>query len=388
MKVVLDDCALNRGWVHQDNSNSVELTDWGHLTTSYLKKQLLFKFLVPSIAYIDYSQVLDTKSLPNIAFSIKCDQTIIPDSYSTYPLKIRFFKDQFTSIEFLIEASQSFEQQTFRNPYQTISRIEVETTIPIQFFISEIIAFKDDLPIDIFRGVQSHILQFVDRKTYKIGTLSGNKDSSEAVVSSTDYLDKYQCIMLEDGSIHQIISDVSDRTIRFGNAYDGELLKECYEDVPFYLYFPVELPANMEDDAYAAGITVSGFDKEVLEEQEEYSSVVDSIEPSGQVRIGTVGSTWKHTVLIEGMARHEEILAYLQDILTKSFNKKTIVYLNGRRHELNCTAIENPDYGDATDILNKIIVSCTINITEETWGKQLQIMDFQTLRIQTSIIQL
>jgi len=95
--------------------------------------------------------------------------------------------------------------------------------------------------------------------------------------------------------------------------------------------------------------------------------------------MGTVGSAWKHTFLIEGMARHDEVLEMLRLILTKAFNKKTIIYLNGRRHELNCTIIENPDYGDATDIINKIVVSCTIDITEESWERNLQTMDFQTI---------
>jgi len=267
MKIAIDDCTQNLGWIHQDTTNTTQITTWEHLASSGYKSQLLFKFTSPSIAYIDYSPRIETKNLDNIALSIKCNQTIIPKALTDYGLKIRFYQDQFTFTEFLMEVNQSFEQYTFRNPHRYISRIEIEALVPIQFFISDIILFIDELPIDAYEGIKSHILKYIDRKSVQIGTLSGDRGSNTAQVSDTTYLDKYQCIMLENGDIHQIISDVSTRSISFGNEYGLSVLSDEFKDIPFYLYFPVEFTAN-EVDSYIAGISISGFDQEILEEQE------------------------------------------------------------------------------------------------------------------------
>lgn len=384
MQVQISELNSLDGW-DWSIGGSMQVTDWTHLTGSRLTNQLLLK---ASAANVRFTLTLPTpipiKDYPDFGLSIKADADYNDFIlFSDFALKIKLQSSNGSTLEYYLPANETFQQMTFYNNLDDVVLFEIIAIKPCEFFISDLIAYHDDIPWDIFNAINEDFNRLLDLKKFPIGKIWGNKGENTAKVDRIEFIDKYASILVDDGlgTILQIQSDVSNRELIFTPAYYSDRLPMDYDGVDFYLYIPIQFKVS-EADAIIPGIGISqGFDAEVVEDEEEYSPMIDSISLNGTARYRTVGSAWKYTFLIECMSRHDEIMEYLHHISRQLFNKKTIIWINGRKHEVAVTSIETPDYGDATDILSKSNMTLTIEIIEESWQQIISLLNFQTIAV-------
>lgn len=383
------------GWSVTGAGNSVTAQTWPNLSTSYLTGQLLFSFAVPGIASLDLSSSPVSLANPNFpgtyfqnfSLSIKAQtgETIGPPVFdantgSGFRGKIRFFNGG-TSLEYYLPLPGLFQPVTFYNngPLTQITRIEIECTASagVNFFASELIAYTDQFPFDVYGAVKAALDQ--NAITIQCGTTTCSTGAKSITITNPRYIDKYATIQIGSEQ-HQIISDVADGVVSFGKAFGGPAITGGpYTNAPVYLVIPTTITPD-EFDALIPGISITGAkDPELVESDEFYSPLNDSFGTSGNVRTRYNGPTWKYTVLIEGMSRADKIDELIMQIIKRTCNGASIVYTNGRRHEMIMDRLVSPDYGDASEILSKIQCEVTIEVCEEQWTQEIQVTGFPTL---------
>lgn len=374
MKTVIDDLTVSTGWVLSPGS-SVSVQSWPELTASYLPTSLLFKMVTAGTATKLYSPAIPITALNTIGFSIKSDQDDQPVTAIDYRLKI-LFSDGTNTVEYYLSEFGQFSHNQYLNTLTSIASITITALQPVQFFMSEIIAYNDEFPFDIYSALVQMLRLKLDSLTQlQVGTVTAAIGDTQVTVVGHSYIDKYAAIKIGT-EIHQIVSEVSEGIISFGEYFDGRALLNNYTNEPVYMYFPATFE-DQEFDAFIPGIAMSeAWNSEVVG-HDRYSSIIDSWNIlDDTVRVREFGTTYEWTVLIEAMSRHSQIDELLMKGIKKAFNDKSRAYINGRPHEVHATKIEFVDYGDANEILSKTQLRVNLVIQEDVDEWEIQPVNF------------
>lgn len=365
-KTVIDNLTSTTGWSGTNCTISVD--SWKDFTTSFLESQLKFVFSDAGIATKTFTPIaLKT----DFQFSIVADTDEKINSPIDYRMKVKLY-DGLTSVEYYLPVDKQFRTLQFdKGNLVNIDKIEFIALEKISVMISEIITYEDQFPLDVYQGIKELLEKTIQESgLLQIGTATATTGSKSINITNQKYLDKYSVIQI--GAEKHCIKSIDGNFVTFLKTFDGEVMKQSYNNEPVYLNIPVQFEGRQEEDSIPA-IQMSGsFQATEKEEIEPYSPETDSHRTDGFIRTYTIGNTWIHSITIEAESRHEKILEILLRILKIACNSTTMYYVNARRTELNCKEIKFIDYADATDIISKISVECETWITERKQNKEIQ----------------
>ena len=372
MKTVIDTLTATTGWT---GTATVAADTWPMFAASYLPGQLRMDFTNGQIASKTYSPAVDVTGLPGLCFNAIAKTADAPGQYR---LKVRFYSGV-SFKEFWVPLTTDFLTIQFKNYYSSISKVEFEAVANVSIFISEIIAYRDQMPLDAEIGVKQVLdLAMATETLPAFGVITGAAGQTSVEVKSPNYVGRYACFTV-GGESYQLFEGTQDNKYTltpFGDAVQQAhgskpALKTNKNATPATLLIPVEIEPR-ENEAALPGIAVySDFDAEPVEEEEYYTPVVDSIQTDGNVRTSIIGRYYEHLIKVEADARAKSIREICLRVFKKAFSNKNI-WVNGRRCEITFDKLINQPFDDATDFIGKLNVEIKVRVSEEIWPEEIQ----------------
>lgn len=389
MKLIIDNMTSHTGWIATSGVCTISTTNWKEFATSFNTSQVKFIAEAGAVVSKTLSTPLDitgyqTISIPLVAQN--SESILLP---ADFRLKVRFYNgevdidDNPIYEEFYVSANMSFHPRVFAISLTTISKIELIFITDLSIMVSQIIAYVDHVPFDIYSGIEELLLSKISGlPKFQVGKISAIQGDKSPTISGLKYVDKHAVIEFGN-EIHQVMSDVSNNVVSFNDYGDGRVVKATYTEEPVYLSFIPQIEPE-EYDAFIPSVSISrGFGTEIVQEDEPYSNVYDSWSTNGTIRVLEVGTSWKYTIIVEASSRISDIDEYLLKILKTAFNKQSIIWINGRKHDLICKDVQWVEYGDATEILSKMQVECIIECSEELWQQEIQPINLEVTKTVT-----
>ncbi|TGL39634.1 hypothetical protein EHQ53_14020 [Leptospira langatensis] len=372
MKTQIDPFESDTGWTV--SNGTIAVRDNQEFIASFHSACLLISFSDAGVASKTFSSPVNL--LSDLAFSTVANIDLTLDGPEASPLTVKFWSGT-NFVEYYIQATQIFDQQVFWNnsatgPLANIDKIEFISTGPVSFFISDFLTFKDQFPIDTYKALQDAIaLNVTSAEETQIGTVTAIAGAGIISPSRLPYLDKGLTIKFGNET-HKVLN-LTTSSCSFDKDFDGQQILGNYTDEPVYVKFPVLISPDMFSIT-TPGIAIYGsFDAEDSLEFEQYSPEADSFRTDGFCRVFTRGTTWKHTISIQGQSRINKLNEIILLVLKKTFNDKLIIYINGRKHEvIQPSGVQWIEFGDATDLLSRMQVDIEIFVTEMAWLMELQ----------------
>ncbi|ATN94962.1 hypothetical protein [Leptospira phage LE3] len=367
MKTTIDPFISATDWVETSDA-TIQATTWDHLKADNQSGQLLMKF--PSVGgqlSKTYGVTQDiSRYNGKVLFNIKANLNDTNNGTVDRKLKVRFYTDAIVFKEYYVPVSKQFHPVIFKTGFSQIKRIVFISIKPIEFFVSSFISYSDQLPYDCYEEIKS--LLESNMPQVRAGTVTCSAGDKEITIQSPAYLERY-CVIKIGSELHQIETKVIDKKIKFFGTFSGEAMLGSFSNEPVYLV-PTVIIEPTEVESIIPGIAIAnGFNARPIFDQERYSVEKDSFrsdQENPSEEVGSMGTAYAVDILIEGLARHQKIFELIYTSIRKSFNEKNMIWINGRKHELSIEQISDLDYGDATDILNKIQCLVTIEVTEDT----------------------
>lgn len=250
---------------------------------------------------------------------------------------------------YYVPAYNSFESITIDVSNLTaITRIRITCLHPVEDYIilSEMVAVKDEFPLDIFQAtkdqldidlaaVYGKIWDGTTGKGILVGTASGTAgDTRLRVEGNLSFVDRYAVIRIDDGihsEIHQI-EKADEVDFAFNSRYDGATLKYSYTAAPVYITIQtVYNPA--EDQIILPGIAIWGMSPEEIMRGNKEDTWRDTFKTDGSVRSRLDPAIYKWEILIDCEARHNQLLALSSRAVRNMLSRK-FLWINGKKIDI------------------------------------------------------
>jgi hypothetical protein len=248
--------------------------------------------------------------------------------------------------------------------------------------ISNMLAVKDEIPVDIFRGLQEQlkaelllkyasIVGGVTGKGILLGTVSAAAgDASIYNLNGYNYLEKYAVILIDDGSnseIHQI--DTNDnRNFSFTTLYDGAAIQHDHSGVNLYLIVPVEY-GRAETEIVLPGIAIWGMSPEELLRTNKIEEYNDTFKADGTVISRLTPITFQYIIMLDCEARNNELIA-LMSLACRSVIGKQYFWMNGKKINIYPEgAGQYIEPAEGFDEIPKIQYQLRVEIKEEIYDR-------------------
>jgi hypothetical protein len=380
MKIVIDPLIELTGW--SVTAGEIELETHKQYCASGLDKSIKVLLRENGTLVKTYPEPVAISGYNQIRFNIVGRKSNFDyKNLSTIKLTITL-SDGFLSETFLVPVSRAFEPVTFLTNLSSIHTIQYESTELIEFIISEIIAYREIMPLDIIESIKQSLVQL--NASTQVGSITASNGDREVTIQNASYINKYTCVRIGTNT-HQI-KDVKGNRYTFYSTYSGSAILQDYVNEPVYIFIPVNLiPDDIE--AIIPGIGISNpFNVERVG-YEKYSFELDSIHADNTtVRVNVTGSTWKYEILLEGLSREPQIMQLVFNMIKRFIDDRHNLWVNGSRIEYTSTGVQQIEYGDANELLSKINCIIEIVYTEETWASETQKKGFTTsLEVESSI---
>jgi hypothetical protein len=377
MKKIIDTMMSTTGWLVVSGTASLTVTDWVHNSSSFRPNQVRINAKTGSVIGKTFTTPIDIVGLDMISINLKSRTGEMIMKLTDHRLKVRFYEvyavdpNDHVFEEYYVPCTMDLLPRIFDIGFNIISRIEFYFMEDMEIFISEIMAYKDTQPYDVYTAIEELLRTIINREHIRlqIGTITCSTNDKLVTISNLKYADKHMCIQFGN-EIHQIMSDVSLDKVSFGKYGDGQLVRNTYTNEPVYMYIPINIEPSEFDACIPSMSITQGFSAEIAEDEEAYSEIANSLNVDGTINTVIQGETWQYKIIVETSGRSGDVNEILMTLLKQAFNKRTIIWINGRKHDLKSTGISSVDYGDATEILSKIQVECIVECTEELWEQQ------------------
>jgi len=258
----------------------------------------------------------------------------------------------------------------------TIDKIKITKTVAGEdnLVLSNFVLQKQDVPLDIFIGVKEQIEYYRDKLAkITLGTLANLVSGVTSIIfpSDVEYIDRYACIKIYDGTnfeIHQIaIRHVL--TFEFTDLYDGKSLVHSYTSATIELFIPIEYGIRQKE-ILVPSITIWGMEPEEEKIDNGISMLVDSYKTDDTFSERMEGSYQNYTLLIDCEARQDGLLAKLSQVVRRMIGGR-VVWVGGRRCEIDF-------YGSAKEMepaenynyIPKVEISCKVGIQEDIFDRK------------------
>jgi hypothetical protein len=368
MQLLIDALSSSSNWT-SPNGTLIQEVNWNHLRVNNAG-QLILTFPDTGIAELTLPSPVDISPYSILSFVGK-SYAVANDNY-----KIRFYDDTANiSIEYIFDALTDYINIDFVNTLSSIDRIQIESTLANILIINNLIAYKQEFPIDIYNALKTYIDG--NNVGIPVGSVSCTAGATSISISNYKYIDRYSVIKI-GSEYHQIQSGASSGSVTFNSKYSGKSIVSNYTNQTVYMIPDVLIEPTETDIVIPSLALTGGFKYDIDGKQEIQSSVIFSksttdlyITPTGEGRI--------YEINIEGISRDSKVLEYLLDLIKKCFYKNTTIYINNTLCDVDIEKVEYIDYTDANEILPKIFANLKIEIAEELW-KVEQTNNFQTTK--------
>jgi hypothetical protein len=312
---------------------------------------------------------------------------------SDYAYKIEFG----TSDIFFIPTFDTFSDVTIDIRGMTnINKIKITALKNIDDYIilSEMVAVKDEFPVDIFRSVKEQLENDLNSlypringgiasKGIFLGTISGSAGDKEIVFNSTIKIaEKYAVIKIDDGihsETHQI-DRTDELAFVFNSNYSGKTLIYSYTNANIYLIIPVNYGLQ-EDEILLPGISISGLNPEEMIDINKLDHPRDTFKSDETVEERGSDANFHYLVLIDGEGRTNEMIAFMS-LLIRYFLARQILWINGKRIEIRpegSSSFVEPIEG--YNQIPKIQYTMAVTIKEEVYNRQKLFKTISNIRI-------
>lgn len=240
--------------------------------------------------------------------------------------------------------------------------------------ISEMVAEKEEIPIDILNAVKEHIDYYLTESQgdgILLGTVTAVVDDTSLTLSNPIHLERYGVIKIDDdenSEIHQI-DDNNAGTFKINNNFDGGTILNNFTAANVYLQFPAFINPG-QDEIRLPGISIWGISPEPILRGNKLDTLRDSFLVSGDSKERCEGQILKYSVLIDCEARNHKLIDIMARVVRRFIAKETL-WINGRKHEIYFSgpALEvKPISG--IDFIPKVQYSLDVEVKENINDRQ------------------
>ena len=338
MKISVEPFISTTGWTISAPSTVAvnEFKDW---IAGLETKSLLFYFDASGGRTATKTVSVDVSDYTELVFSLYSFRKNAPEFWHLADYQYKLVLNG--TKEYLIPTNTSFVDVTL-----WIDDVDSITSISIQaihtdddyLIMSEMVAVKEELPLDVLVGVKEQLESLITTEFgdgVNVGTVTASTGDAVILPSgSLNWLDRYAVIKIDDGvnsEIHQI-GENDGSIYNFTSIYDGATLLNDYTDADIYLQYPVEF-GRSELEIILPGIVVWEMSPSLLTEESKLETIydtVDAVNDTWQVR--QAGQHEEYSVLIDCEARQYEQIAELTKMVRRLLKPQKI-WISGRKHD-------------------------------------------------------
>ena len=375
MKLSVDTCNVTTGWT---------MTAPSAVTLNQFEDYIAGFNNVASLMF--YFNALDAIRTATKSFSINCAgyEELVFNVYSLRNGKQDYQKASDFSYKIKLASGKEFYfpvYDTFMHVTISLAGISTITEITITplfatddwLIISDIMIVKEQMPLDLFIGLQEAIKKELAlvQPNINIGTMTGLTGATTITLSAPSWIERYACIIITDG-VHtetHSISNRNDDVFSLSDLYDGKQLLHDYSGAIVYLTFPVEY-GKTQTDIVLPSITVWGLAPEDVLRGSKLEHITDSWSVGGVPTDRREGHIHLWNTLIDCESRQNELLAGMGEAVHRMLGKE-IMWINGKKHGLWDTVPATEILPtQEQDIVPKLQFTSSVEVKEELWTRK------------------
>ena len=341
MKLQIDALTSSTGWTMSETGTISEITEPKYIA-GLNDQSLLLTFQSADTV----KTAVKTFSTP---FNVTDYDTLI---FSIWSQKLGFNKDYLQASDFAYKIDIDGVLEFYIPVYSMFNDIEIGiedvtsiTKIKItalhsitdSIIISEMVAEKEEIPLDILTATKESIDYWIDKLNglgLLLGTVTASSGVSSISLSNPIFLDRYGVIEIVGGGhteIHQI-EDNNAGTFQFNDNFDGNTLLNDFTAASVYLQYPSYInPGQFE--VRLPGISIWGIEEEPILRGAKLEVKRDSFKIGGGSKERTEGQILKFPIQVDCEARSQELI----DTMTRAvryFIAQEVLWINGRKHDI------------------------------------------------------
>lgn len=366
MKLAIEDFTSFTGFVASHASVTFPIVNEypDMIAGNELETSLVFRFNGAQGKYFEkvFAQPIDVTDFKEIVFSIFSREFRGAGYEMKRPDDFKYKIDFGGADEFFIPLGMNFADVTlWLNGITSISRIRVTAlhNDDDYIFMSNMVAVKDELPLDIFRAVKEK-LDFEIAKLYPDGLLIGTVSSAASgakqinIAGAREFIDKYSIVKIKDGSGEELVEldDNDEGTYKLSpNFNDGELVNS-YTNALVYLQFYTRFGTS-QDEVVLPSISIWGMTPEPILRGGKIQSILDTYKVDGTLTERRDAQIQLYKISLNIESRWNEINATIAQIV-RDFLAREQLFINGRRYEITSSAV--PEEITPVEAINDIFI--------------------------------
>jgi len=261
---------------------------------------------------------------------------------------LRFTINDTLTYEFTPDLTYRFYQ--FYNPYQTITSLKIQSTLATKLFITNLIAYKDDLPFDVHSAIKELVSSKIPRQIL-IGQGSGVSGGKTLTVATIPkFIERLSVIQIgnEKHQIESINIKPSSYELVFNENYNGKTLLNTYTNANLYLSIPVLVePKNIEGVTPALSLE-QGFDYTKNNQYTFAKSEIVCKDLQGNIYERKISGQYDFKPILHGLYRSLETKQLVSEIFSYLAGNNYAIYINDKRHILLSGQIQDMAFDDGT----------------------------------------
>jgi len=402
LKLTVEDFTTSTGWVASDATKvSVKaLNELPDYIAGYNTKSLVFEFKNDALnEYIEKDlsvSPFDVTNYNELVFHVWSREHQNTGVGLVKASDFKYKLDIYSSEGFLIGLSDHFQDITFDiSEINTINKIRITALSNTGDFIlfSEMLAVKDELPLDIFQGTKEAIENVIDNNyatQYPIGTVTASAgDTDIDITGNRNWIDKYAVITITDGvnsETHQIAEN-TEINFKFNSMYNGNSMLKNYTAANVYLKIPVGFGRSAKE-IFLPGIAIWGMTPEPILRGSKLDKIYDTYKSDFSATERRDAQIQNHTILVDCEARETqtEILADMSQ-LVRNFIAKEGLWINGKKFYIK--HLGSPTFLEGLtkyNQINKIQWEFSVEVKEEIYSRTtIPAITTQNLTMEASV---
>lgn len=380
MKLQIDTLSSVTGWT-VNSPSTISANSIKEYIAGFNSSSLLIKFSEnDSVKTAEKTfTAIDVTDYESLVFSVWSQQKGINQAY-TKPADFSYKITLNDTQEFYFQVYDTFTDVTIGiEDVTSISKIKITAlhTDTDYLIISEMIAEKEEVPLDILLATKEHIDYYMARSFYLssngllIGTLSAVEDDVSVSINNPIFLDRYGVIKIDDGvnsETHQI-EDNDGQTFQLNANFDGPEILNDYTAANVYLQFPC-LINPQQDEIRLPGVSIWGIVPEFILRGGKLDIIRDSFSVDGTSKERVEGQIQNYKILIDCESRSQELINIMTSVV-RQFIAREFMWINGRRHDIyfDGSPVENIP-GNGIDYIPRVQYSISIEVKENINQRQ------------------
>lgn len=397
MQTLIDALTSFTGWTfsHPSKVSAHVVNEYSeYIAGNTNDASLIFKFSDANGEYAEkvFSTPIDVISYNEVVISVLSRAFAGAGIDYKKPADFMYKIDFGSGKEFYLPVPFSFSDITFfLNGITSIERIRITAvhSDTDYLFVSNCVAVKDELPLDILRSVQEKMESEITEDLgdgIAVGTVASASAGDDSITIGGDrfYCESYALLLIKDGSNQEYIQvgDNDGSTYKLMHTVNNGVLTNSYTGATVYLQIKVRFGIS-QDDIILPSICLWGFTPEPIFRGSKIQSIFDTYKTDGSLTERRDAQIQLYRIFFQCESRNYELNGimgqYVRDFLAREF-----VYMNGRKFEIKGTvAATEQEPADGVNDVFRHTYEGSIEVKEDI-GKRSVLPNTST--INTSLI--